>query len=144
VSFDHVMDISGSGLKAQMMRMEVLSANIANLNATRTPEGGPYRRKDVIMQSTNPAAFENILNLSQGAGGQGVEVSRVVDDPSPFMKKYEPQHPDAGPDGFVLYPNVNVVSEMVNLQEAARSYDANISVLVAIKSMITKTFEIGR
>jgi flagellar basal-body rod protein FlgC len=141
---DTLFEISGSGLKAQMMRMEVLSANMANVNATRTPEGGPYRRKDVVFQSAPVASqFENELKATS-VGVAKVEVTRVVEDNSPFLLKYEPQHPDAGADGFVAYPNVNIVSEMVNLQEASRSYEANLSVVLAVKNMIAKTFEIGK
>lgn len=144
---DKVFDISGSGLKAQMMRMEVLSSNIANINVTRTPEGGPYRRRDVVFKEVPLSNnFNEVLSATMNAEkvASGVEVSRVVEDKSPFLRKYEPNHPDAGPDGYVLYPNVNIISEMVNLQEAARSYEANMSVILTIKNMIAKTFEIGR
>jgi len=144
---DKVFDISGSGLKAQMMRMEVLSSNIANINVTRTPEGGPYRRRDVVFKEVPLSNdFNEVLSSAMDSQktASGVEVSRVVEDKSPFLKKYEPNHPDAGPDGYVLYPNINIISEMVNLQEAARSYEANMSVILTIKNMIAKTFEIGR
>jgi flagellar basal-body rod protein FlgC len=140
-----VFKINCSAIKAQILRMEVHSSNIANINATRTPEGGPYRRKDVVFESKPMNSFENAL--STAANDQtsvGVEVTKVVEDPSPFLRKYDPGHPDAGQDGYVLLPNVNVVSEIVNIQEAARSYEANISIIVAIKNMISKTFEIGR
>ncbi len=144
---DKVFDISGSGLKAQMMRMEVLSSNIANINVTRTPEGGPYRRRDVVFKEIPLSNdFNEVLSSTMNSQktASGVEVSRVIEDKSPFLKKYEPNHPDAGPDGYVLYPNINIISEMVNLQEAARSYEANMSVILTIKNMIAKTFEIGR
>lgn len=144
---DKVFDISGSGLKAQMMRMEVLSSNIANINVTRTPEGGPYRRRDVVFKEVPLSNdFNEVLSstMSSQKTASGVEVSKVIEDKSPFLKKYEPNHPDAGPDGYVLYPNINIISEMVNLQEAARSYEANMSVILTIKNMIAKTFEIGR
>ena len=146
MGLDSVFDINGSAMKAQLLRMEVHSSNIANINATRTPEGGPYRRREVVFESTPVKSFENELSAASGLGqtAVGVEVTKVVEDPSPFLKKFDPNHPDAGPDGFVLLPNVNVVSEMVNIQESARSYEANISVIVAIKNMIAKTFEIGR
>lgn len=147
MSLEKILDINASGMKAQMLRMEVLSSNIANINATRTPEGGPYRRKDVVFESTPVGeSFEDALNAAAvNTGTQvGVQVTKVLDDPSPFKKKYDPSHPDAGPDGYVLFPNVDVVSEMVNVQEAARSYEANIAVILAVKNMIAKTFEIGR
>lgn len=147
MSLEKILDINASGMKAQMLRMEVLGSNIANINATRTPEGGPYRRKDVVFEFTLVGeSFVDALNAAAGNTNTqvGVQVSKVVDDPSPFKKKYDPTHPDAGPDGYVLFPNVDVVSEMVNVQEAARSYEANIAVILAVKNMIAKTFEIGR
>jgi flagellar basal-body rod protein FlgC len=132
-------------MKAQMLRMEVHSSNIANINATRTPEGGPYRRKDVVFESKLMNSFDDALTTAaDDQTAVGVEVTRVVEDSSPFLRKYDPGHPDAGPEGYVLMPNVNVVSEIVNIQEAARSYEANVQIIVAIKNMIAKTFEIGR
>lgn len=147
MSLDKIFDINGSAMKAQMLRLEVLSSNIANINSTRTPEGGPYRRRDVVFQALPlGGSFDEVLSAASANSGvsTGVEVVKVVDDPSPFLQKFEPGHPDAGPDGYVLYPNVDVVSETVNVQEAARSYEANIAVIVAIKNMIAKTFEIGK
>lgn len=145
MSLESVFDINGSAMKAQMLRIEVLGSNIANINATRTPEGGPYRRRDVVFQSKPlEQNFEEALSAASNNTSVGVEVVKVVEDPSPFKKKFDPNHPDAGPDGYVLFPNVDVVSEVVNVQEAARSYEANIAVIVAIKNMIAKTFEIGR
>jgi flagellar basal-body rod protein FlgC len=142
---DNIFDVNGSAMKAQMMRIEVLSSNIANVNVTRTPEGGPYRRKDVIFEST---PFLNTLNQAMEAGGEtstvGVSVTKVIEDQSPFLLKYDPKHPDAGSDGYVRMPNINIVSEMVNIQEASKSYEANISVIMTAKNMISKTFEIGR
>jgi len=135
-------------MQAQMMRMEVHSSNIANINSTRTPEGGPYRRKQVVFEETpiKNESFEEVLKGASGAQpvGSGVEAVAVVEDPSPFRKKFDPNHPDAGPDGFVEFPNVDIVSEIVDIQESARSYEANISVILAAKNMIAKTFEIGR
>lgn len=133
---DSSFDITAMGMKAQMERIQVLSANIANVNTTRSPEGGPYRRRDVLFTET---PLEG-----SGHAGSGVKVSEIVEDQSPFLRKYDPQHPDAGPDGYVSFPNVNVIAEMVNLQEAARSYEANLSVVLAVKNMVAKTFEIGR
>ncbi len=144
MSFEKIFTISGSGLKSQMLRIEVLSANLANANVTRTPEGGPYRRKDVVFQSREIEHNDFNKVLLQASKSPGVEVVKVVEDQSPFLKKFDPQHPDAGADGYVLYPNVNIVAEMVNLQEASRSYEANISVILAVKNMAAKTFEIGR
>lgn len=147
MGLESVFDINGSGMKAQVMRMEVYGSNIANINATRTPEGGPYRRRDVVFEAVPiVGSFEDALGAAANSKNSqvGVEVIKVIEDSSPLPLKYEPGHPDAGPDGYVAYPNVDVVSEMVNMQEASRSYEANIAVIVAIKSMISKTFEIGR
>ncbi|MGE5343622.1 MAG: flagellar basal body rod protein FlgC [Candidatus Omnitrophota bacterium] len=141
MGIESVLKISASGMKAQMMRMEVHSANIANINSTRTPEGGPYRRKEVVFETT--PVNQNFGEVLKDAS-LGVEVTKVVEDQSPFRKKFDPNHPDAGPDGYVLFPNVDVVSEMIDMQEASRSYEANISAILSLKSMISRTFEIGR
>jgi flagellar basal-body rod protein FlgC len=144
MSLDNVFDISGSGLKAQMMRMEVLSSNIANINVTRTPLGGPYRRRDVVFESMKiNRGFEAHLNRAQNPA-EGVQVTSVIEDRAPFKMKFEPGHPDADKNGYVKYPNINIISEMVNIKEAASAYEANISVLLVTKNMIAKTFEIGR
>ncbi len=145
MSLESIFKISGSGMHAQMLRMEVHSSNIANINSTKTPEGGPYRKKQTVFEAkpTNQN-FDDMLADATKETSIGVEVTQVTEDPSPFFKKFDPNHPDAGPDGYVLYPNVDVVSEMVDIQEASRSYEANISVIMTIKSMIGRTFEIGR
>ena len=122
------LDINSSGMAAQRERVEVSSLNLANSQTTRTPEGTPFRRKDVV--------FESVLN--------GVRVADVVEDQSPLDRRYEPGHPDADKEGYVNYPNVNVMEEMANLVEASRSYEANISAVSIVKTMITKTLEIGK
>lgn len=146
MKLSEVFSVNGSAMGAQMLRMEIIGANVANVNTTRTPEGGPYRRRDVVFEAVpmESEAFSSALGRASEAVGVGVRVSRVIEDSSPFLMRFDPQHPDAGPDGYVRYPNVNVVAEMVNLVEASRSYDANISVIQATKNMIAKTFEIGR
>ncbi len=141
-----VFSINGSAMSAQMLRMEVIGTNVANVNTTRTPEGGPYRRREVVFTSEPQVTegFSGAFDRASQAVGCGVRVSRVIEDSSPFLLRFDPQHPDAGQDGYVRLPNVNVVAEMVNLVEASRSYEANISVIQATKNMIAKTFEIGR
>jgi flagellar basal-body rod protein FlgC len=131
-------DISAMGLSAQRQRLDVLAENIANVNTTRTPEGGPYRRKQVV--------FETVLaGYGPGAGEpQGVLVSEVTTDPAPPRTVYEPGHPDADERGFVRLPNVNIVDEMVDLISATRSYEANVTALNATKGMLMKALEIGR
>ncbi|MCP4214152.1 MAG: flagellar basal body rod protein FlgC [bacterium] len=145
MGMESILDINGSAMSAQMLRMEVVGANIANINSTRTPEGGPYRRRDVVFMATPvESKFQDELTSASQRTGVGVEVVSVVEDPAPFHKKFDPGHPDAGPDGYVLFPNVDVVSEVVNLQEAARAYEANVAVISSLKNMIAKTFELAR
>jgi flagellar basal-body rod protein FlgC len=134
------IDINASGLAAQRNRVEVSSANLANSQTTRTAEGGAYRRKDVVFQSVS---FGSAMDAAS-AGLNGVDVVGVVDDPSPLDRRYEPGHPDADVEGYVEYPNVSVMEEMANLIEASRSYEANISALNIVKTMISKTLELGR
>lgn len=134
------IDVNASGLKAQRQRVEVSSANLANSQTTRTEEGGPYRRKDVIFQAVS---FGNAFDAA-ARGLNGVEVIGVADDPAEFDRRYEPGHPDADAEGYVAYPNVSAIEEMANLVEASRSYEANISAVNIIKTMITRTLEIGR
>ena len=135
------LDVNSSGLAAQRKRVEVSSANLANSQTTRTEAGGAYRRKDVVFQT---ASFQDSLGAAMGKGVEGVEVSDVVDDPRPFDRRYEPGHPDADKEGYVAYPNVNVMEEMANLVEAARSYEANIAAIGIVKTMINRTLDLGR
>lgn len=135
------IDISSSGLAAQRRRVEVTSANLANSQTTRTEEGGPYRRKDVVFRT---APFGDELGNALSNALSGVEVDGVVDDPTPFEKRHEPGHPDADAEGYVLYPNVRPMEEMANLVNAARSYEANLASINIVKSMIAKTLELGR
>lgn len=130
------LDVNASGLAAQRKRVEVSSGNLANSQTTRTDDGGPYRRKDVV--------FQTALTAEMGKGVEGVEVSEVVEDQTPFDRRYEPGHPDADKEGYVAYPNVNVMQEMANLVDASRSYEANIAAISIVKAMITRTLDIGR
>jgi flagellar basal-body rod protein FlgC len=139
------MRISSSGMAAQRMRMNTISSNIANINTTRTPEGGPYRRKDVVMESMPDAKnFGELVTQSPQADLQRVQVTDVVSDRKAPMMKYEPDHPDANADGFVAYPNVNMMEEMTNMIQSTRSYEANVSALNATKDMAMSALEIGR
>lgn len=145
MEFDNAFAISASGLDAQRTRLNVISSNLANLESTRTPEGGPYRRRDVVFSSkAMKGSFENILLSSMSNEFQGVLVTKITSDPGSFKRVHEPQHPDADADGYVLYPNVNAMQEMVNMISALRSYEANVTALNATKSMATKAMEIGR
>lgn len=122
------MDISGSGLTAERLRMEVVANNIANANSTRTPQGGPYRRQEVLFKP-----------LAEGEAAGGVTASTVADDQTELPQIYRPGHPDADANGMVLMPNIKVPNEMVNLLTASRSYEANLRAIRAFKEMAEQT-----
>ena len=142
MSLLNAIDISASGMKAQRQRVEVSTSNLANARTTRTAEGGPYRRQDVVFQATSFAGTFEAARSSWAP--RGVEVVEVVDDPTDFIKSYEPGHPDADEEGFVSYPNVNSMQEIANLANASRSYQANISAISVLKTMIQRTLDIAR
>ncbi len=135
-----MLDISGSALKAERQRAEVVAANLANMETTRTPEGGPYRRKHVVFTTTQQ--FGGVLAALRGDGGQGVSVREVVADNAAPVKRYEPGHPDADAEGYVAYPAINPVEEMVDLMGATRAYGLNASAVTATKQMIQQSLEI--
>ena len=135
------IDVNASGLTAQRKRVELASSNLANSQTTRTANGGPYRRKDVVFESST---FDESLGVAMGNGVTGVEVADVVEDPRPFDRRFEPGHPDADAEGYVAYPNVNVMEEMANLVEGSRSYEANLAAMAIVKTMISRTLDIGR
>lgn len=141
-------NISASGLTAQRLRMDIIADNIANVNTTRTEEGGPYRRKVPVFQQNGSinqmGSFKNMLKKAGSSDGGGVEVAAINEDKSPFKQIYNPQHPDADEDGYVLMPNVDIVTEMVDMIDATRAYEANVTVLNTSKSMALKALEIGR
>ncbi|MEW6569727.1 MAG: flagellar basal body rod protein FlgC [Nitrospirota bacterium] len=131
-----VFKVSASALEAQRRRMNVIASNMANVHSTRTEEGGPYRRKDVVFSSvtfeTNPEKLE------------GVKVVDIVPDNAPFKMVYSPGHPDANADGLVTLPNINVIEEMVNMMMAFRAYEASVTAFNMSKAMVMKTLELGR
>jgi flagellar basal-body rod protein FlgC len=143
-------DISSSALTAQRLRMDVISSNIANADTTRTKlvngKWIPYSRKIVTMEpKTQNSPFAKILDSNmRDSTGEGVKVTKIFDDSAPFKQVYNPSHPDADENGFVLLPNVDVLKEMVDMISATRSYEANVTALNASKAMITKALEIGR
>ncbi len=143
--FSKALGVSSSGLSAQRMRMNTISSNIANINTTRTPEGGPYRRKDVVLESMPETRnFGEILTSLPDRNVQRVQVTDVhVDRKAPILK-YEPNHPDANEDGYVAYPNINLMEEMTNMIQATRSYEANVSAMQSTKDMALSALEIGR
>lgn len=140
------MRISGSGMAAQRMRMNTISSNIANINTTQTPEGGPYRRKDVVFEAMPDSKnFGDIVSpTSAKADFQRVQVSDIISDRKAPMLKYEPDHPDANSEGYVAYPNINLMEEMTNMIQATRSYEANVSAMQATKDIALSSLEIGR
>jgi len=140
------MNISASGMTAQRLRLDIISQNIANVNTTRDENGEAYRRQTVIFSEKNLNSFDNILMSKSGtATGNGVKVSQIVEDTETAMNLvYDPSHPDANDEGYVAYPNVNTVTEMTNLIDASRSYEANVTAFNATKSMALKGLEVGK
>ncbi len=137
--------ISSSGLAANRKRMGAISSNIANAQTTRTAEGGPYRKKDVVFGS-EPAreSFGEILEGELDEKAQSVHATEVISSNKPPVLKYEPDHPDANKDGYVAYPDINVMEEMADMISASRAYEANISAMNTTKSMAMKALELGR
>ena len=140
------MEVSSSALGAERIRAEVVAANMANAETTRTPEGGPYRRQHVVFTSEAPEeSFGGQLLANSGVSGpqiEGVRVSAVVADQGPPLRRYDPGHPDADKDGYVSYPDINPLTEMVDLMGASRAYGLNASAVQAEKGMLTASLEI--
>jgi len=139
-------NISASALSAQRLRMDIIAQNIANVNTTRTQDGTPYRRKTVLFQEKE-VPFSHYLSKESRArylSGNGVRVAGIVEDPTPFKEVYDPSHPDADENGIVRLPNVEIVTEMVNMISATRAYEANVTALNNSKAMALKALEIGR
>lgn len=137
------MQVSASALSAQRTRLNVISGNLANVGTTRTPEGGPYRKRDVVFQSSQNM-FENHLQQAMDTNVQGVEVSRIQPNSREFRTVYQPGHPDADENGMLTLPNINVMEEVVDMMTAMRSYEANITAIKSAQRMATKALEIGR
>lgn len=137
-------DISASGMTAQRLRTDIISQNLANVNTTRTADGGAYVRKTVVFSEKASTSFDQVLMTTSGLVGNGVKVTKVIEDEStPMNMVYDPSHPDADENGYVTYPNVNTVTEMTNLIDASRSYEANVTAFDAAKSMALKGLEIN-
>ena len=140
--------ISASGLTAERLRMDVTAENLANAQTTRSADGGPYRRKEVVLQQAQPTSgFGGRLAAAMGGTGErpgGVEVAEIAADPTPLRRVYDPGHPDADAEGYVSLPNVDPVTEMVDLIAASRAYEANVTALQTAKSMFSKTLDILR
>jgi len=161
-----MMETSGEAMQAERMRAEVVAANMANAETTRTATGGPYRRQHVVFAanrgdpgfldsmseassastfgSATVAALPPLISAGNGPAAPGVHIAQVVEDPSPPLKRYDPGHPDAGPDGYVAYPDINPLTEMVDLMGATRAYGLNSSAVQAEKGMIAAALEIAK
>lgn len=139
-------NISASGMTAERFRIDTIAENVANVNTTRTEDGTPYRRKIVTFQEKDVTPFSNYLERSRQAYvGNGVKVVSVTEDTeNDFIMEYDPSHPDADENGYVRYPNVNIVTEMTNLIDASRAYEANATAFEASKSIATTGLQIGQ
>ena len=137
MSINQILEIAGTGMAAQRLRVQLIASNVANSETTRTKEGGPYRRREAVFQTKD-------MGFSGALASAGVRVASIQTSQEPFLTRYEPSHPDANADGLVSYPNINPVEEMVNLTEASRSYEANTAVIRAAKAMSSSALEILR
>ena len=141
MNFLDALQISGSGMSSQSARMNVIATNLANAEATRTPEGGPYKRKEVIFGSV---PFKEVLEGQNKSLISESKVMGVIEDTRTPQMKYDPGHPDADAQGYVALPNVNVIQEMVNMMLASRSYEANVTAVQTTKDMAMRALEIGK
>jgi len=145
MDFMTAFDIASSALTAERTQMNIISMNLANVKTTRTAEGGPYRRQSVTLASTPvQSPFDKDMNSALERELKGVRVMDIAVDKRPLKRVYEPGHPDADPEGYVFYPDINVVEEMTNMMTAMRSYEANATTIENLKAMYQKALEIGR
>ncbi|MFQ5739159.1 MAG: flagellar basal body rod protein FlgC [Acidobacteriota bacterium] len=139
------MDVSASAMTAQRQRLNLLITNMANAQTTRTPEGGPYKRKDLVFATQPVRPFWEIFAELEGEGVlQGVRVQEIVTDTAPPILRYDPAHPDADAQGLVAYPNVKPLEEMANLMSAIRSFEINVRAFQAVKQIVQQSIELGR
>jgi flagellar basal-body rod protein FlgC len=145
MSLFSLLSVSGSGMGAQRVRAQLLVENLANAETTRTPEGGPYRRKDVVFASEPQASpFGAVFQAEIAGGATGVGVADIVEDTREPIKRYLPGHPDAGPDGYVAFPRISPAEDMVDLMNATRNYQANVSAISAVRDMIHRSLDLLR
>lgn len=156
MGFMDSLNVSASGMTAERLRMDVISNNLANANTTRAPGGGPFRRKEVVLSASGTSFLDTMAALENGGGigaveqaqesdgMNGVRVGAVIPDASPFKQMYDPGNPDADARGYVRMPNVNVITEMVDMMGASRAYEADVTAVNSAKAMATKALEIGR
>ncbi len=141
-----MLETSGSALTAERQRAEIVAANMANSNTTRTAEGGPYHRKEVVFSSSRMSPFQLAMDQSNTLPGRApmVRIARVINDPAPAQMRYEPGHPDANEQGYVAYPAINPIQEMVDLMGATRAYQLNASAVNASKQLLQTAIDILR
>ncbi len=139
-----ILEISGTALQAQRQRAEVLASNLATAETTRTAEGGPYRRQHVLFGARRPSLFARQLSSFGSMHSRGVRVTRVVEDSAPPVRRFEPAHPDADEEGYVAFPAINPIEEMVNLMASSRAYQLNLSAVQATKAMIQQSLQLIR
>jgi flagellar basal-body rod protein FlgC len=145
MSLFSVLSVSASGMQAQRTRAELLAENLANSETTRTPDGGPYRRKDAVFSSTSVSSpFASAFDAALNPEVMGVEVSEIVTDTRDPERRYVPNHPDADESGYVAFPRINPAEDMVDLMGAARNYEANVAAMSAIKDMIHRSLDLFR
>ena len=145
MDFMTAIDVGASALKAERTHLNVISMNLANAKTTRTVDGGPYRRKEAIFKETEvDSPFSKAMNSALDQDVKGVRVESIQNDKRALKQVYEPGHPDANEEGYVSYPDINVVEEMTNMLSAMRAYEANVSTITTSKSMFSKALEIGR
>ncbi|MGJ5817834.1 flagellar basal body rod protein FlgC [Paludibaculum fermentans] len=143
MSLFNLLSVSASGMAAQRARAEVIVENLANSETTRTPEGGPYRRKDVVFESeAQGSPFSAVFQAEMSAGSMGVGVSQVIEDSRPPDMRYQPGHPHADARGYVAFPHMSPAEEMVDLMGATRGYQANVAAISAVKDMVSKSIEL--
>jgi flagellar basal-body rod protein FlgC len=145
MSLFNLFSVSASGMAVQRLRAQTIVENLANAETTRTPDGGPYRRKDVVIASEpQNSPFGAIFQTELAAGVTGAAVSEVLEDSRPPELRYEPGHPDANAEGYVAYPHISPAEEMVDLMNASRSYHANVAAMSAVKDMVAKSIDLLR
>ena len=149
MAFLSSMNVVGSGLTAQQLRLDVISENITNMNTTRTQAGGPYRRKMVVLEANGEqTAFQAALARARGTADEepmgGVRVTEIAEDPSDFKLVYDPEHPDANAEGYVEMPNVDLIKEMADAMAANQAYSANVTAFNVLKQVAAKGLEIGK
>jgi len=139
-----LLSVSASGMQAQRVRAQTIVSNLANSETTRTPDGGPYKRQDVVLTSSNQLdqPFSAVFQSALSAGVSGVSVSEIVEDTRPPDLRYQPGHPDANDQGYVAYPHISPPEEMVDLMDATRSFEANTAAIAAVKDMVSKSIDL--